>query len=404
MKLDKFNVLQLAEIDACTKCGNCMDLCTAVLGSDDESIAPSKKVKLLKKMAGTQFGFWSKILNKKISEEDMQDLAKAAYACTMCSRCELDCHIGIKLQDLWVKLREAMVEEGQHPEALQMMRDRLMKSRNVSFDTNEGRADWIDKVTGLPEDRYVKPKMDVAYFVGCVSSFSPRVFKLPRSVVQIFQHAGIDFGVLGEKEWCCGFPLLTSGFSEDFVEFARHNVETVANTGAKVLVTSCPSCYHMWKHTYKLIKPEIKMDFEVMHLVQYLNRLIKEGRLKLNPLNIKVTYHDPCDLGRNSGIYDEPREIIGSIPGVEFVELENNRERALCCGGGGNVEAADPELVQSIAKIKAAEIMDTGADIVVTACQQCVRTIINALKAEKSKIKVKDISELVLMSLEGAED
>ncbi|MGM0365286.1 MAG: (Fe-S)-binding protein [Actinomycetota bacterium] len=401
MKLDKFDVLQLAEIDACTKCGNCLDLCTAVLGSDDVSIAPSKKIKLLKKFAGTKFGFLSRILKKEITEEDIKDLARAAYACTMCSRCELDCHIGIKLQDVWLKLREVLVEEGKHPEALGMLRDRLVKAKNVSFDTNEGRVDWIDKVPDIPEDRYVRQKMDIVYFVGCVSSFSPRVFKLPRAVVQIFRKADLDFGVLGEEEWCCGFPLLTSGFKDDFVDFARHNIETVSKTGAKALVTSCPSCYHMWKHVYSQIQPEIKIDFEVLHLVQYLARLIKEKKLKLNPLDKKVTYHDPCDLGRNSGIYDEPREIIKAIPGIEFVELENSRERALCCGGGGNVEAADPKLVQDIARIKAEEIIGTGADIVVTSCQQCVRTMLNALKREKSKIKVKDISELVLMSLES---
>ncbi len=400
MKLEKFNVLQLAEIDACTKCGNCMDLCTAVLGSDDVSIAPSKKVKLLKKFAGTQFGLLSKILKKEIKQEEVQDLARAAYACTMCARCELDCHIGIKLQDIWVKLREVLAEEGKHPKALDMLRERLLKAKNVSFDTNEGRVDWINKVPNIPQDRYVKTKMDVAFFVGCVSSFSPRVFKLPRSVVQIFQHADIDFGVLGDEEWCCGFPLLTSGFKDDFLEFAKHNVETVAATGAKVLVTSCPSCYHMWTHIYSQIQPSVEMDFEVLHLVQYLDRLIKEEKIRLKPLDKKITYHDPCDLGRSSGIYEEPREIIKSIPGAEFVELENSRERALCCGGGGNVEAADPKLVQDIAKIKAEEVIKTGADIVVSACQQCARTMLNALKKEKSKIKVKDISELVLMCLQ----
>lgn len=399
--MEKFNTLQLAEIDACTKCGNCLDLCTAVLGSDDVSIAPSKKIKLLKKFAGTRFGLLSRILKKKISEEDINDLARAAYACTMCSRCELDCHVGIKLQDIWLKLRQVLAEEGKHPEALQMLKERLIKARNVSFDTNEGRVDWIDKVPDIPKDRYVGKKADVIYFVGCVSSFSPRVFKLPRAVVQVFQKADIDFGLMGDEEWCCGFPLLSSGFSDDFIDFARHNIERVSSTGAKALVTSCPSCYHMWKHTYTRIDPPLKMDFEVLHLVQYFARLIKEGRLKLNPIEKKITYHDPCDLGRNSGIYDEPREIITSIPGVEFVELKNWGQKALCCGGGGNVEAADPKLVQDIARIKAKEIIDTGADIVVSSCQQCVRTMLNSLKKEKSKIKVKDISELLLMSLDG---
>ena len=141
------------------------------------------------------------------------------------------------------------------------------------------------------------------------------------------------------------------------------------------------------------------MNFKVLHMVQYLYMLAKDGKIKLNPVESKVTYHDPCDLGRNSGIYDEPRELIKMIPGVEFVELENNREYTTCCGGGGNVESIDTELSSNIASIKAKEIIDTGADIVATSCQQCVRTIATALKKEKSRIKAIDISQIVLDSI-----
>ncbi|MBM3709757.1 MAG: (Fe-S)-binding protein, partial [Actinobacteria bacterium] len=238
--------------------------------------------------------------------------------------------------------------------------------------------------------------------VGCVSSFSPRVFKIPRAVVKILQAADVDFALLGDEEWCCGFPLLTSGFKKDFLEFAEHNIQKVNSTGAKYLITSCPSCYYMWEHLYSRLSPEIKMNFEVMHEVQYIYRLVKEKKLKLNPLDLKVTYHDPCDLGRNSKIFDEPRNLIKSIPGVQFIELENTREYAACCGGGGNVEAVDARLSEGIAKIRAEEIMNSGAALVATACQQCVRTIMQALKKESSKIKVMDISELVLTSIQNS--
>jgi len=331
----------------------------------------------------------------------IEAISHAAFACTMCSRCEVDCHINIKLQDLWLKLREIMVDEGQYPEIMNMMRERLMKARNVSFDTNEGRTDWIKPVPEVPENMYIKQKAEVIYFVGCVSSFSPRTFKIPRSIVQILQSAEVDFGLLGDDEWCCGFPLMSSGFANDFKEFAAHNIERVNSTGAKIMVTSCPSCYHMWSHTYPDAVKDVKMNFKVMHMVQYLCMLVKDGKIKLNPLDSKVTYHDPCDLGRNSGIYDEPRDLIKMIPGVEFVELENNREYATCCGGGGNVESIDTELSSNIASIKAKEIIATGADIVTTACQQCVRTIATGLKKEKSKIKAIDISQLILDSIKA---
>ncbi len=405
MKLDKFTVKQLAEIDACTRCGNCLDLCSAYLGSGDVSISPKKKMEKLKKAVDSQYSIMSVLFKKKkLSEKDIEAISRAAFSCTMCSRCQVDCHINIQLQELWLKLREILVSEGKYPEVLEMMRQRLKKAKNVSFDTNEGRTDWIKSIPDIPEDRYIKEKAEVIYFVGCVSSFSPRTFKIPRAIIQIFKKAKVDFGLLGDEEWCCGFPLLASGFKNDFSEFARHNIERINKTGAKYMVTACPSCYHMWTHVYPGILQSPGMNFKVMHMVQYLHMLARDGKLKLNSLEKKVTYHDPCDLGRNSGVFDEPREIIGMIPGVEFIELENSRAYATCCGGGGNVESIDAGLSANISQLKAREIIRSGADIVITSCQQCVRTIAQALKKEKSKIKAMDIAQLVLMSLDEGEN
>lgn len=404
MKLDKFTVKQLAEIDACTRCGNCLDLCSAYIGSSDVSISPKKKMEKLKKAVDARYNIFYRLFRKKkLSEKDLEAISKAAFDCTMCSRCEVNCHINIKLKDMWLKLREILVDSGKYPEILDMMRTRLINSHNVSFDTNEGRTNWIQQIPDLPENRYIKEKTDVIYFVGCVSSFSPRVFKIPRSIIQILNAANVDFGLLGDEEWCCGFPLLSSGFKEDFIDFAKHNIEKVNKTGARYLITSCPSCYHMWKHTYAELKLGIKAEFEILHVVQYIYKIVKEGKLILKPLDLKVTYHDPCDLGRNSDVYDEPRNLIEMIPGVKFVELENNRKLATCCGGGGNIEAVDKQLSENIAQIKAREIIKTGVDIAVTSCQQCVRTIQQALKKENSKIKAMDLTELILESISGAQ-
>jgi len=398
MKLDKLDVKQFAELDACTRCGNCLDLCSAYLGSKDVSISPKKKMEKLKNAVNKEYGLLSRLLKRKMTKEETEAISHAAFACTMCSRCEVDCHINIKLQDIWLKLREILVDEGEYPEAMDMMRDRLKKSRNVSFDTNEGRTDWIKPIPDIPGDRFIRESAEVIYFVGCVSSFSPRTFKIPRSVVQILQKADIDFSLLGDEEWCCGFPLMSSGFAKDFVEFAEHNIERVNSSGAKYLVTSCPSCYHMWNHVYPEKIKDTRMNFKVLHAVQYFYMLVEKGRIKLNPIDKKITYHDPCDLGRNSGIYEEPRKLIRSIPGLEFIELENSGKYATCCGGGGNVESIDAGLSSNIASLKAHEIIKTEADIVVTACQQCVRTIATALKKEKSKIKTMDLVQLVLES------
>jgi Fe-S oxidoreductase len=187
-------------------------------------------------------------------------------------------------------------------------------------------------------------------------------------------------------------------------KFALHNIKTVESKGAKVLVTSCPSCFHTWAHEYEELTGE-KIPFEILHISQYLARLIDEGKIKLGPVNAKVTYHDPCDLGRNSGIFEEPRKVITSIPGVDFVELPGKKLQANCCGGGGNLESLNPGLAAKIADCKADEIYSTGAEIAVSTCQQCERTMNNAIRKKKNesgtKVKVADLSELVLQSMES---
>ncbi len=409
MSSNKYTIRQLFNIEACTRCGRCTEVCSAYNAKNDLAISPAKKIELLRKKIKKDT-LWGKILGSKgFTQKESDLLTKAAYECTLCSRCEIDCPVNIDLQKLWVSLRSDLADESKSPEVLTFLKERLKKSYNISFDTNEGRANWVTAVKDITEDKYVKEKAEVIYFVGCVSSFSPRVFKIPRSIVQIFKIANVDFALLGDEEWCCGFPLLSSGFKQDFIDFAKHNIDKVNKTGAKYLVTSCPSCYHMWSHTYQELSKELskdsnidlKMNFKVLHIVQYLYELVLNRQLKLHPLELKVTYHDPCDLGRNSGIYEEPRKLIKMIPKLKFIELENNKEYAVCCGGGGNVEAVDSKLSEEIAKLKAQEIIKTNADVVVTACQQCVRTILGALKKENSKIKTMDISELILMSAQA---
>jgi Fe-S oxidoreductase len=278
----------------------------------------------------------------------------------------------------------------------------LDEAYNVTFDTNEGRIDWTKQIPDTSPEDFLKDKAEVLYFVGCVSSFSPRTFSIPRAIVQVFSEAEIDFALLGDEEWCCGFPLLSSGMKSEAKKLADHNIKEVKKRGAKILITSCPSCYHTWKHIYGEISSE-KIDFEIMHVSQYILKLIEKGKIKLKKLEKKVAYHDPCDLGRNSEVYDEPREVIESIPGIEFIELAANKNLANCCGGGGNLESLDAGLSGKIAESRAREIIDADVDVLVSACQQCERTLAAALKKlkkeAKRKIKVWDISELVLASI-----
>ncbi|MEE9610493.1 MAG: (Fe-S)-binding protein, partial [Desulfatiglandales bacterium] len=198
----------------------------------------------------------------------------------------------------------------------------------------------------------------------------------------------VDFTILGGDEWCCGFPLIGAGMPEKIKTLMEHNLQKVKEVGAKKIVFTCPSCYHMWKNFYE---PEV----ELLCTSELLEQLLSEKRISLKEINATVTYHDPCDLGRNSGIFESPREVLKAIPGIRLIEMPNNRQMANCCGGGGNLEMVDPELSAKVAQMKIEEILETGADMVVTSCQQCVRTIATRARRQKINLVVKDLTDLV---------
>ena len=229
--------------------------------------------------------------------------------------------------------------------------------------------------------------------MGCVASYFPLVQNIPANMARILQKAGVDFTILGGEEWCCGFPLVGTGMPEKLQEMKDHNLQKVAEVGAKTVVFTCPSCLHTWRHFYDT-------DLNLLHSSQLIAELIETGRLKLKEMeNVTATYHDPCDLGRNTGVYEEPRRVIQAISGLTFKEMPMNRKFSVCCGGGGNVEMTDPDLSAKVAQMKLDSIKALGADMVVTACQQCVRTMATRARRQKMDLKVKDLTELVAESM-----
>ena len=391
-KKEKFAILEKGdELYSCSRCGTCLAYCPIYKQTLDESLAPRGKMSLLEAVSKGKIEY-----SDKISEK--------LFTCTACNICTSECPSGVKLDEMISTAKSDLIDAHKYPQVLDILKERIKKAYNVTFDSNTGRLDWAAQLPEGEPEKYVKAKAEVVYFVGCVSSFSPRSFGIPRSVVQDFDSAKVDYTLLGEEEWCCGFPLINSGIKDVIGDMAKHNTEAVRSKGAKQLVLSCPSCYHTWKHEYPKYLSE-KVDFEILHISQYLLRLIKEGKIKLGPLPGKITYHDPCDLGRNSGIYEEPRDVIKSIPGIDFIDMAANRKLANCCGGGGNLESVNQALASKIALAKADEIIETGADIVVTSCQQCNRTIDASLKKKKketnAKVKVIDLPELVLQSIQS---
>jgi Fe-S oxidoreductase len=251
---------------------------------------------------------------------------------------------------------------------------------------------------GLQDTR--QGRAEVLLYTGCVSAFYPMAYSIPQSFVQVLEQSGVSYTTMGGEEWCCGYPLFGAGMKADVAALATHNMAAAKALAPKTLVATCSSCYHTWRHLY----PEYAMgdgpwNQEVLHASEYLARLIGEGRVKLNELPWTVTYHDPCDLGRKNGVYDAPREIIKSIPGIKFKEMPNSRENAMCCGGGGDVAMMEVDVSENIAQRRLAQAVGTGAEAIISSCQQCKRTLLQAARKTRTRIRVLDVTELVWQTM-----
>jgi len=330
------------------------------------------------------------------------------WRCLTCETCGTFCPNDLHPRDVIEVLRCMVMDDNPDLEhdhvldrgvrALRMLAGRIDEAHNISGDANDNRLIWADNLPEKPPYLDRKEGAETAYFVGCVSSLYPMSYGVPQAFVTVLEKAGEDYTTLGGEEWCCGYPLLIGGQVKAAEEVIRHNTEVAKSLGIKRMVMTCPSCYHAWHHAY----PEVVGDlgFEVVHATQMLAEMLDEGRLQLKEgRNMTVTYHDPCDLGRAERVFDAPRELIRSIPGVDLVELDQNRENCQCCGGGGNLEMIDADLSAEIARQKIEEVLSTGAQAVVTSCQQCVRTMMTYVRRNKVPLEVLDSTQLLHRAL-----
>ncbi len=389
MTQTKYKTSDLLRMDACTNCTVCADVCPAVRATEDGKLSGVYRISQLRKILRSRSGLFRRFFGcKEPTLEELKVFSNTVYSCTLCGRCEASCPSGISLRDLWLSLREDMVENKVHPKKVDMILSNVQRSHNVFDEENEERADWVEDMNDPPDHGYLKDQAEVVYFTGCVSAYFPMAQQIPIALAEIFEAASVDFTLMGEQEWCCGFPLLGAGLRSHFQDLIDHNIQAVKEKGATTIVFSCPSCYQMWKEHYP-------KEFKMFHVTQYMDHLISTSRLNLNRLEKTVTFHDPCDLGRGGKEFDAPRRIINAIPGLILKEMAHNREDCICCGGGGNLEMIDKSISAAIAEEKINEVLNTGAQSVVTACQQCVRTMNTHVMRNKIKIQVQDIVQLV---------
>ena len=318
------------------------------------------------------------------------------WRCTTCGNCPRQCPRGVAIIEAGVSLRRIATEYGVFPTPVSPVRGvaaSLLGKGNPLSEDRDKRADWAE---GLSVKTFTEG-MEILYFPGCYLCYDPRLKKVARATANILNRAGVDFGILGSRENCCGESIRKTGDEELFKRLARENIKTFIDAGVHKILVSSPHCYHTFKNEY----PEFKVNFEVVHIAQYLCELIKEGRLELTKeYGKKVTYHDPCYLGRHNGIYDEPREVLKKISGLELIEMPDSREDSLCCGGGGGRIWMETPKGERFSDLRVEQASEVGAEVLVTSCPYCITHFEDSrLTLEDSNdsdgLEIKDLTEII---------
>jgi Fe-S oxidoreductase len=325
------------------------------------------------------------------------------WRCTTCGRCPSLCPRGVDQIEVGVAIRRIATAYDVFPASVNGVRTAGSSLASDGNPLGEERA----KRDAWAGDLALKPfteGMEVLFFVGCYYSYDPRLRKVAVATANILKRAGVDFGILGSRESCCGESIRKTGNEEVFRTLARENIKTFVDHGVKRILVASPHCYHTFRNEY----PEFMVHFEVIHISQFLAELMEAGRLELPEGRnggppTRVTYHDPCYLGRHNGVYDQPREVLKQLPGLELVEMVDSRNNSLCCGGGGGRIWAETPKGERFSDLRMAQAVETGAEVLATSCPYCISNFEEsrlALEGDGAP-QVRDITELIWEALQG---
>ncbi|HYM40558.1 MAG TPA: (Fe-S)-binding protein [Thermoplasmata archaeon] len=311
------------------------------------------------------------------------------WLCTTCRACTARCPRGVDIPSVIRTAREFVTAVGAEPDALKTVLGRLSTVQNPWGGNPEERSRWAEGLTVRP----FEPGMDLLLYVGCTAAYDPRIRTVARALVKILDAAGVRYGTLGNDEACCGDPALRIGDPALFRSLADRNAARFRERGVERIVTISPHSFEALKHEY----PKLGASFEVEHYTQLLARLADEDRLKLKTYGgARVTYHDPCYLGRYNGVYEEPRKVLESIPGVRLEEMERNRTDSLCCGGGGGRIFLETPRGERFSDLRVTQAERTGAQVLCSACPYCVLNLEDSSKTvASSPLAVRDVAEYV---------
>lgn len=318
------------------------------------------------------------------------------WTCATCRACVAKCPRGVAIIDIMRALRNIVAEmgAGHLPDSLRVTLKNIAGTGNPLGEPAERRTDWTNdgEVPTFAEDA------EVLYFSCCVPAYDPNVRRVARATARVLRKAGVRFAITGGRESCCGESVRKSGNETLFQKLAHNNIAAFAETGLRRIVVSSPHCLYTFKNEY----PKLGGSFEVIHYTEFMAQLLQEGRLKpLKPVEAKVTYHDPCYLGRHSGVYDAPRRLLRAIPGIEVVEMPDSGPDSICCGGGGGRIWMETRKGERLSDLRLEQAAATGASVLAAACPYCILNFDDSLLTTNrlGQIQVKDISELLSESL-----
>ena len=405
-KIEDFTWKQLLDLDACTDCGRCQDRCPAYLSG--KPLSPRKVIQDLKAHLldrsdallgakganpgnGNNGDGVKALIGEVITEDEL-------WACTSCRACQEICPVFVEHIDKIIDMRRNLVlEQANIPETGEAVL-RCIETRGHSCrGTTLTRTDWTSEldIKLLSEDANV----DLVYYVGCAAALEDRSMKVAIAMGKILKAAGVNFAILGPEETCCGEPARRLGNEYLFQMQAMKNIELLKGYNVKKVVTTCPHCFNTIKNEY----PQFGGEFEVIHHTQLVAELLKQGKIKPASMSDgKLTYHDSCYLGRHNDIYESPRQILTNMSQSKLLEMKRTRRNGFCCGGGGGRYWMEERIGKRISEVRIEEVIETGADIVATACPYCLQMFEDAIKAKEveESLKVLDIAELLEAQLD----
>ncbi|MBN2007989.1 FAD-binding oxidoreductase [candidate division KSB1 bacterium] len=343
---------------ACSQCGYCVDECDQFYGRGWESQSPRGK------------WYWLREYLEGRVQWD-QKMVDTFILCTTCELCNHRCSASLPIEPSWMKLRGKLIDEKKEMTfpPFEMMAAALRAEGNIWAGYRKDRTDWFPKE--LLKKHGPETRSKAVYFAGCTSSYVEH--DIAQASVTLLDAAGVDFTYAGKAENCCGTPMLAAGKWDVFAEVMRKNVEVVKAIGADTVITSCPACDMMWRHVYKEWAKKLGMEYNITskHYSEVISEKLHSGEFKYtHEVNQRVTWHDSCHMGRVSGVYEPPRDMIKAIPGIDFVEMENNRDKAHCCGSVLTL-IKDPLVAHDIGKVRLDEAVDNKSDAVLALCPCC---------------------------------